>query len=73
MPWTVSLPQKQLILSLAPGNYQGFQRFSSDGNTSPRGEPLRPARLAESIPLIPISELTSSYQAMTGNPEKGAG
>jgi transposase len=73
MPWTVSLPQKQLSLSLAPGKYLGFQRFSSDGKTSPRGEPLRPARLAELIPLIPISELTSCYQAMTGNPEKGAG
>src|SRR5258708_21805439 len=24
MPWAVSLPQKQLILTLAPGKYQGF-------------------------------------------------
>src|SRR5437868_8394335 len=50
MPWTGSLPQKQLILSLAHGKYLGFQRFSSDGKTSPRGEPLQPARLAELIP-----------------------
>jgi hypothetical protein len=32
-----------------------------------------PARLAELIHLMPISELTRRYQAMTGNPEKGAG
>ncbi len=44
MPWAVSLPQKQLILSLARGKYQGFNDSHLGGKTSRRREPRRQPR-----------------------------
>src|SRR5664279_2987883 len=39
MPWAVSIPQKQLILSLARGKYQGFNDSHLAEKTSHRREP----------------------------------